>query len=349
MWLLLGLLGALAVSGIGSLMWLDNGPSSPDDPGEGDVPDYPMQPEGDLLDLRADDDPGEDPAPPQPDDIATDPPNEGEFVSTDIGPEPHLDLWRRLDDFGGATAGGPGHDTLTGGAGQDWIEGEEGNDHLLGGDGNDTLIGGEGDDRLEGDAGDDSLVGGAGDDTLRGGSGNDVLTAGPGRDRLFGGDGDDTLSGGLDDDTLIGGSGADLLMGGDGNDLLIGSSLAGDDGAPDTLNGGEGDDILVLGSGDIAHGGGGADNFLLGDWIQGETPATILDFTPDQDRIVIGYDSSSPVPEVSIERDPVSNVLGVAVDGRIVALLPGVEALDADDIHLVALDPADALAGVKAA
>lgn len=349
MWVLLGLLGALAVSGLGSLMWMDNSPSSPDDPGEGDVPDHPMQPEGNLLDHREGDAPPVDPVPPQPADIVPDPSTEGVFVSTDIGPEPHLDIWRRLDDGGGATAGEPGHDTLIGGAGQDWIEGEEGNDLLLGGGGNDTLIGGEGDDRLEGDDGDDSLVGGAGDDTLMGGAGNDALTAGPGRDRVLGGEGDDTLSGGLDDDTLVGGSGADLLMGGDGNDLQVGGSPRGDDGAPDTLNGGEGDDILVLGSGDVAHGGGGADNFLLGDWIHEDTPATILDFTLDQDRIVIGYDPVGAVPDVSIQHDPDGNLLGVAVNGRIVAVLPGVEGLQSGDIQLVALDPAEAIGDDKAA
>jgi len=231
----------------------------------------------------------------------------------------------RIDGGGGDDFlnGNDGHDRLEGSGGNDTLKGGPGQDVLIGGEGNDTLdgswrsdklYGGAGDDYLDGGGHDDELVGGDGDDHLDGGNGHDYLDGddgddrlegGNGRDFLDGGEGDDHLEGGGDRDILIGGDGADELHGGEGDDRL--GSVTEDrldyenvlDGSVDFLFGGEGNDFLALApDGDIGTGGLGSDTFVLtiDTTINIETDdftaATITDFNPEQDTIVLDLDGN---------------------------------------------------------
>jgi hypothetical protein len=260
-----------------------------------------------------------------------------------------------------------------GGNGDDVLEGELNNDRIRGQDGNDTLRGGDGDDELRGDAGDDALFGGSGNDTLLGQDGNDFVFGGDqddvlfghnaddelfgdagddtlqgsaGNDALQGGVGDDALQGGLDDDTLIGGSGSDALFGGWGNDVLSGlmrNSAGGDDDASDFLNGGGGDDSILVGAGDIVSAGDGADEIVLGDWLVSGDAAQIVDYTADDDSIVLIWDDSvanSDEPEINVKNDPeTDNQSLVLVNGAIVATVNGND-LVTSDVALIPLSTA---------
>lgn len=220
------------------------------------------------------------------------------------------------------------------------VTGTEGDDHLRGSGAGDTLVGG---------AGNDTLIGAGGNALLIAGSGDNHLIGGEGDDRLIGGSGNDTLEGGWGDDLLIAGGGDNLLFGGVGNDTLVGvafDSEGRDVGGANILNGGAGDDLLIAGQGDLLHGGEGADRFALGDWLAGAAPATILDYSPMQDEIVLHYDPErlSP-PEVSISfstDDP--GTAEIRLDGQIVAYVLNAEGLVAEDIALLSGLPGVALA-----
>lgn len=104
--------------------------------------------------------------------------------------------------------------------------------------------------------------------TLKGGAGNDVINASSATKAVTidGNAGDDTLTGSSTiGSTLNGGAGADTLTGGAG---------------ADTLNGGDGNDTINTGAGlDIVTGGAGADTFVVARNANGNTYATITDFT----------------------------------------------------------------------
>ncbi|KEO54190.1 calcium-binding protein [Thioclava pacifica] len=238
-------------------------------------------------------------------------------------------------------AGYAGNDTLSGEEGEDRLFGDAGDDDLSGGVGADTLEGGDGDDRLRGDGGDDALSGGFGADTLLGDAGEDTLLGGAGEDWLSGGSEDDTLSGADGNDTLLGDAGNDELNGDGGNDLLIGLSSAAETVDVDTLNGGAGSDTLLAGSGDRVEGGEDDDLFALGGWIDPAAPATIADYTQDEDRIAILYDpTSAPTPLISIEPSEVhEGAAWVLLDGVRLAEVLHAGDLRAEDVTL--LTPAD--------
>ncbi|WP_374442591.1 5'-nucleotidase C-terminal domain-containing protein [Stella sp.] len=150
-------------------------------------------------------------------------------------------------------AGSAGGDALTGGPAADTLAGAGGDDTIDGAAGDDLLLGGAGFDILEAGAGADFVLGGDFADVIDGAAGDDRLLAGnAGTDRIFGGTGDDRLHGGQDGDTLEGGAGADTLSGDRGDDLLFG--------------------------------GDGADRFAFA---AGHGQDRILDFDPDEDRIVL--------------------------------------------------------------
>jgi len=234
-----------------------------------------------------------------------------------------------------------GDDQINGYGGDDWIWGEDGADDLHGGAGDDTLDGGAGSDTLRGEEGDDSLFGGdgddalwghAGDDSLSGGDGDDSLTGGEGQDWLWGGEGADTLSGGLGRDTLLGGGGQDELFGGSGDDRLIGS----DDALRDFLNGGTGNDTLQMGADDWATGDEGHDEFAIA---SGASGATIEDFDPALDRIVVDYNPADhPDPQLSLEPSEVEGAVWLLLDGHRLAqiLTPGDLRLDQIGLNPVA-------------
>ncbi|TNF64756.1 MAG: calcium-binding protein [Rhodobacteraceae bacterium] len=242
------------------------------------------------------------------------------------------------DEIGGYD----GDDRIEGGAGDDSLHGMGGADTLLGGDGRDTLHGEGGDDLILGEADDDLLFGHNGADTLHGGADDDVLHGAMGDDILFGDEGDDALHGGLGQDVLAGGPGEDTLFGGFGNDTLSGTVLRDGidaDGA-DFLNGGDGDDAITVGAGDIVTAGAGADTLFFGQWTAA-TPASVLDFDAEADRLVMIWDG---VGEADIQVAPNPAIEGasdISLNGALIATIRG----DAPDMaHIALLSSADAAA-----
>jgi Ca2+-binding RTX toxin-like protein len=238
-----------------------------------------------------------------------------------------------------------GSDLIDGRAGADWIEADAGNDAVWAGEGDDSIWGGEGNDSVWGDAGNDVLAGGAGmdslagcegDDSLTGGAGNDTVLGGAGDDWQAGNDGDDWLAGGMGNDSLVGNKGTDIIDGNDGDDWLSGLNGKADDGETDYLNGGVGNDRLILGAGDHAMGGEGEDEFVLDDRLYETSVATIADYDPEQDHLVIVYDPSvHPDPELSLGPNEGGPGQVVYLDGAKIAVVSGAK-VALSDIRLVA-------------
>ncbi len=236
-----------------------------------------------------------------------------------------------------------GDDTIFGYAGDDVLRGGAGDDVVSGGEGDDTLHGGDGGDLLAGDAGDDLLFGQNGNDSLCGGDGDDTLHGGAGDDTLHGGSGDVALHGGLGDDHLFGGQGQDTLFGGLGNDTLIGAEFDPEveglqdlDGR-DYLNGGPGDDVILAGKEDIVTTGTGADSVILGDWLDGEHQAEMLDFSPDEDALVVVYDDAAGAePEVTLEPDAENpDHQRLLLNGEPITLIANAHGLTLDHVALL--------------
>ena len=256
--------------------------------------------------------------------------------------------------FGGAgddqINGYGGDDLIGGGDGRDDLYGATGQDEILGGDGRDFLHGGDGNDVLSGDAGDDRLFGGNDNDTLSGGAGDDELQGGDGDDRLLGGTGDDALLGGLGNDILDGGAGQDTLFGGWGDDLVSGlnDGPAGPGDAPDAasdfLNGGGGDDTILAGEGDIVTAGDGADTIVMGEWVAGGEAVELMDYDPDEDRLVLVYDlTATPDPDIEVVSDPdTPGISRVLVEGDEIARVHGNVTIPVRDIVLVDFSDAPA-------
>ncbi len=215
---------------------------------------------------------------------------------------------------------------------------------LTGTDEDDRLVGSGADDTLWGGAGNDTLIGAGGDDLLIGDSGDNHLIGGEGNDLLIGGSGHDTLEGGWGDDLLIAGAGNNLLFGGAGDDTLVGTWLN-EDGTDisgeNTLNGGAGDDVLIAGQGDFLHGGEGSDQFVLGDWLAGQGAATILDFDPEADQIVLWYDAAQiAAPEITVtfgDADP--GMAEIRLEGHVIAYIVNAPDLTADQVTLMQGQP----------
>lgn len=201
----------------------------------------------------------------------------------------------------------------------DQVFGFEGDDILdaSNGEGNNLLEGGLGSDRLlannydtlKGDGGEDSLyaVGSLGFNILAGGDnddelfvvegGNNELDGGQGSDRLtvLDGSGDNTLSGGFGNDYLevSNATGNNSLYGDEGDDILIGGL------GSDRLFGGVGEDILFGGTkGSQLTGGAVADRFFLTSAAIPEVPIEVLDFTTNEDKIIV-----AGIPQVQTFED----------------------------------------------
>lgn len=224
------------------------------------------------------------------------------------------EIWGGLDDD--TIVGGAGNDTLHGGAGDDLIYSEEGDNRMFGHGDDDTLIGGAGDDSLVGGAGDDMLEGGAGEDTLHGGLGDDQLRGGLGHDVIFGGWGDDTISG--------------LELDPDADGWVDMDTM-------DYLNGGPGDDVIIAGAEDIVTTGEGADTVLLGPWIDAGQEAQILDFSPDEDRLMVVYDDETgDAPKVDLIVDPENaNLQHVMLNGVLIAAVNNSPGLNVGHITVI--------------
>lgn len=235
-----------------------------------------------------------------------------------------------------------GGDLLQGGEGSDSLAGSEGSDTLKGGAGADTLEGGDGDDLLDAGAGDDTLSGGFGADTLLGGAGQDHLIGGADNDRLEGGAGNDTLEGAAGDDSLSGGAAQDDLSGGAGDDLLdwrVPDAHGHDTDGREFLNGGAGDDTVIRGADDWLSGNEGHDTFAIGGWIDPAHPATIADYAPGQDHLVLVYDGASP--HLSIEPSETDGAAWITANGTRLAEVLNAGGLIAADV--LAMTPAQLL------
>ena len=151
----------------------------------------------------------------------------------------------RPSQYGAATYGDAGNDTIYaaynlssayGGDGDDTIYGSN---NVFGGSGNDTIIVS------------DNFYG----TTINGDDGNDHITA-----SNSGG----IYAGGAGSDVLIGGSGADTLVAGNYVSSFNGPPMSDDLGLEqDSLSGGGGDDVLAAGLGDNVDGGAGNDILRL--------------------------------------------------------------------------------------
>lgn len=333
---ILGLLGVL-MAGVAADVVL----SGKEDPDQDDAPPDPEElaeaGNGDLLDLPEDELPPLDERDPVSDDIP-DPVEDGRSMHGDSGDD-ILSGGEGDDSIEGLDGndlidGRGGDDLIQAGSGTDFVSAGAGADTVSAGAGNDTVHGQDGDDLLDGGEGADSLAGHAGDDTLRGGEGADTLLGGEGRDVLDGGAGDDWLAGGLGDDTLAGGAGSDVLDGGAGDDWISGLSEDVDDFETDYLNGGTGSDTLILGSGDHGFGDEGDDDFVLHDWLIDGGVAHISDYDASSDKLIIVYDPAAhPDPVLSLEMNADGTESTLKLDGAAVATVRG-DAISLEDVTL---------------
>lgn len=228
-----------------------------------------------------------------------------------------------------------GDDVVEGGAGIDTIRGGDGNDMVSGGGAEDTLFGDGGDDNLHGGTGDDAVFGNNGDDAIFGGDGDDDLVGGDGADTVAGGDGDDAIQGMAGDDSLIGGLGTDTLFGGLGDDRIDGTLLdagGADADGMDFLNGGDGDDTITAGTGDYVHLGDGQDTLLVGSWIDGDS-ATVQDFDPEEDQLVVIHDAGGVPPDLALSTEAGNTV--VRLGGVPILTVQGETNITIDQITLL--------------
>ncbi|MFV0492937.1 MAG: hypothetical protein ACK5M4_14075 [Pseudorhodobacter sp.] len=124
----------------------------------------------------------------------------------------------------------------------------------------------------------------------------------------------------------------------DGADNTNGDLLdwAGDD--PETGDLPEDEDLGVLHvgeAGDIDPGGTGADTFEIGDWTGDGEFATIRDFNPVRDELVVVYDAQAhPDPQISLIPDD-ENGVTVLLDGFPLAQVADAVGLDIAQLRLV--------------
>lgn len=189
-----------------------------------------------------------------------------------------------------------------------------------------------------GGAGNDSLEGTTGRDFLDGGAGNDILQGRGGADHLVGFNaGNDTLWGGMGADSLHGYT-VNAMPGGD-------TSFVIEDHAADHLHGGLGADKLWLASGDVGTGGAGADEFHVSWDVDHSHPATITDYQPRTDRIVIEFTTNHADGDMAhitnadqqVTTQPMHDGTGTAIylNGQPIANVMGTTALRAADIAVV--------------
>ncbi|NBZ88391.1 hypothetical protein [Stagnihabitans tardus] len=193
------------------------------------------------------------------------------------------------------------------------------------------VFGGAGSDSLEGTTGRDLLEGRGGNDTLQGRGGADhLVTFDEGSDRAFGGMGADSLHGYT----------VNAMPDGD-------TSFVIEDHTTDRLFGGMGADKLWLGSDDIGAGGAGADEFHVSWDVDHANPATITDYQPNTDRIVVEFttnradDAMTGITQAdqNLTTEPLEDGSGTAIclNGEPIAHVMGTTALRASDISVVHL------------
>ncbi|WP_412550989.1 hypothetical protein [Shimia sp. MIT910701] len=236
--------------------------------------------------------------------------------------------------------------------------------NLFGTENGDTLYA-HGEENIDAGAGDDTLKS-FGDGMILGGEGNDVFTLG-GEAEGFGGDGEDYMYisdaasgfGGDGDDTFFlkhnnsADDGAATADGGDGDDTFIMKPLSGlpEETVSHILTGGEGADVYAF---DID----GATAIRDGDEEDNQIIATITDFDPDEDMLLLDIGAKPsfddvdelPTPEVTTTEDPDGGYVDVHfswtnplnednVETRTVRL-EGLTEFDTSDVQLTSMfDP----------
>ncbi len=228
--------------------------------------------------------------------------------------------------------GGDGNDLLRAGAGRDKLFGGDDDDILYAGGGNDKLFGGSGNDIAYGEDGDDRLHGGDGDDELHGGAGNDRIRDGWGDDVITGGDGNDKIKIKFGNDEVDAGAGDDrIVIKSDSGEPIIAQdpTLAQYypdeplEDSDDIITGGEGADTFYFrleldARAEIAakhtdekgvinwQAVAGENNNAHDHWVNGIGNDLVVDFNPDEDRLVIkGHTTQARVSQIDTNEDGV--------------------------------------------
>ena len=105
----------------------------------------------------------------------------------------------------------------------------------------------------------------------------------------------------------------------------------------DYLNGGGGDDMIAAGQGDIVTAGAGADSIAVGDWITGGNAAQIMDFSTEEDSLIVVYDDADG-GEANVTLHPDEDGTGrqhVLLNGLHIASVENAGDLTLDHIALI--------------
>ena len=190
-----------------------------------------------------------------------------------------------------------------------------------------VISGGNNVDHMPGSAYDDLVYLDAGDDFYYGKQGDADA-------------GDDTIHGEEGNDTIRDSRGNDILYGEKGRDVLNAVDHVDHMGA-DTLIGDTGKDILQGDVGDIMIGGGDVDQFEV--FLQDDVDAAddcvhTLDFEPEKDRLVIGFDEpteqAANPDRVIMSYDSRADATNVYADGKEVVEIFGVYPNELQDFYL---------------
>lgn len=165
-----------------------------------------------------------------------------------------------------------------------------------------------------------------------------LINAGDGDDVVTAGEGDDSILGGLGNDVISGGGGTDEIDGGYGNDEINSLDLGVPEGA-DTIFGGFGNDTLTGDDGDLLNGGDGNDDFIIDMNDPAGQAISIGDFNPATETLTgeVALDAGvTPTVTFAAAIDETGTNLGasVTVDGRIIAILTGVDPAALSDTNV---------------
>lgn len=235
-------------------------------------------------------------------------------------------------------------DTLVGDDRDDSINGGDGDDNIWAWEGDNLIYGGNGDDEIHGGYRSGSMLeahGGAGDDTFMDSDGDSDLYGGAGNDEFHVGSGHNVVHGGDGDDTVYDGQDTDMIHGGAGNDALYATGTR-IEGEVDQVHGGSGDDVIDQRGEVETWGGEGSDLFrtYVNTWA--DTASTVMDFTPDEDRLEIQIEGHGYqyLDDFAVTTEDFEDGTGasVFVDGVEVLKVVGGQGLAVTDLGLTVVD-----------